>query len=245
MGQSAPPVPSDVATAVASLDSSELPAAPVPAPSAADMAMVARVVEIPEVDKLKPRIIEDSFIDFRDLLAPTPTPTHYTWNPATGTQVHFVPKPKTPLTLKEWARAFLIYKKAYCSAHPECADNMDAYMHFILELEHDGGDWRGYDEGFRKKRATVKTPWNLFHNVLYATVYGGYKKHQPFREGPRSSGPNKFGGSIPTGYCFAYNEKGSGCGRKSCQYKHLCFKCDQQHPGFQHRKDSKSANKGN
>lgn len=144
-------------------------------------------------------------------------------------QLSFAPKSnKSKITdIKSWTDAFLIFASIYLEVHKNETSSILKYMHAIrLGASRTSGlGWRTYDEQFRLKKARYQTiSWATVDAelwLLFMYKASGY-------EGGSTSSP-LVANKNAVGKCFDYNYKGF-CLRLPCGYKHLCLKCNGNHP---------------
>lgn len=137
-------------------------------------------------------------------------------------------------TYDEWLQAFFIFVAVYSTKFPNQASSLMKYGHTILQLSKSGGNWRFYDETFRRLRPVTGWSWGMFNSELWqksliphsATV--GPSGKQPFRSYPVNRFKNvPRSQQIPVGYCFKFNQ-GQDC-LSNCRYSHSCWKCQGPH----------------
>lgn len=102
------------------------------------------------------------------------------------------------------------------------------YMDVIRELARNNGDWKGYDQKFRKMKMQQKLGWGVSHQEMYFRVLCDVK--ESYNEASKSSVnsmklPNV---NVPAGYCIGYHI-GKLC-LVPCKYSHNCYICNQLHP---------------
>lgn len=187
--------------------------------------------------KLKIKIWSDEYIDFTQLLRPHAN-SHMLQVSQFGTegqQIILPPNNKKPYLkdFNEWIKAFFIFVSIYSKKHPGEIPALMKYADNIRELSADGGNWRFFDEQFRKLRQNSTLRWDTFHSELWLK---SVKASQPFLARPdlgnkRQGGPNPRTGNKnnnpPTGFCWRYH-RGEQC-TGPCNFQHDCWKCHGRH----------------
>ena len=79
-------------------------------------------------------------------------------------------------------------------------------MSIVRDLKSRSGDWRFYDESFRKLREVEPLPWGRTHLEIWLRAH---KVPKPGAQG--NFRPKQVVSSIPRGYCFKFHS-GAQCG---------------------------------
>ena len=151
--------------------------------------------------KVKEQIWADKFINFASLIhQPNQNQmlvAKITEDSALEGQPILIPSTthKKVKTFEEWMQAFLIFVSVYTAKHQNQTAALMKYAHTILQLSNSGGNWRYYDECFRKLRPINGWSWAMFQGELWQTamtnasspLHVGSQK-QPFRGGAKGIG---------------------------------------------------------
>ena len=141
--------------------------------------------------------------------------------------------------LDQWLSAFARYSCVYLFQKPLEGPALFHYQETIRDLAREGGDWRYYDENFRKYRQGGLIGWDVHCAELWSkavskgksgvgqagtvTSQGKAPQHKRMAE--------KQPGSFPKGMCWQYHRSGS-CQIPNCRFQHSCFHCQGLHPIF-------------
>lgn len=136
---------------------------------------------------------------------------------------------------RDWAKAFRNYVAIYAQQHPLSTSALMSYAQTMEELCNAGGDWKYYDEHFRRARESQRTPWDVVNvalmtkaTLLRRQVHGslgrGEQSAKKEDKGATSSPPTPF----PKGTCWKYHE-GRRCDGR-CGFDHRCPYCKDRHP---------------
>lgn len=166
--------------------------------------------------KIQQKIIRGDYVDLNLLIAEQPEDFASIRQGDEGITLT-IPKPKgKALSFTQWVRAFLSYASVYLRAHPGEACELFKYMDSVTVLMVNNGDWRAYDEHFRRRREKVICPWNQFCPELY--VLNSVAKKAPSEQNTHDVRPSR------RGICFPFQE-GKKC-RPGCNYDHACARCN-------------------
>lgn len=235
-------------------NSGEILLGSVPAQSALPplVALNTNLISIPVPEKAQQKILGGQYIDFAELLtAPyfqnlnenltfTATSTGFALTPQEP------PKKKTPLTEREWHKAFYAFQHIHVKRWPQEASELIGYGYLINNMMQQNVNWRWYDTNFRYERASqpVKLRWDHLHVANYAraqtlrplaSISGelDYQARTPFRAGPQQG----LSGGVPPGYCYNFHQEKTRCtDTRSCTFKHMCPTCGKSHPLYMHGK---------
>ena len=137
-------------------------------------------------------------------------------------------------SLDKWLSAFARYSCVYLMLKPGEAAGLLHYQETVRDLAREGGDWRYYDENFRKYRQGGQVPWDThcaeLWNKAMSRARNTGRKNDGGHGGSFFSKKNEAGNnSFPRGFCWLYHRTGS-CKATSCPFQHNCFKCGATHP---------------
>ena len=137
------------------------------------------------------------------------------------------------LSLNEWTDGFHLFMSLILVKEPNEASNLLKYNNLVRGIAQEGGDWRYYDESFRRMKASEALAWDEVDTIAlnFATSRGARNQNKgnsnqsvgnrPFRGRGRGNRP-----TIKRGFCFKFN-RGQPCG--GCAYKHMCSICSGSH----------------
>ena len=191
-------------------------------------------------DKLKQKIWDDKYIELGELLSAARKPGALFEN-----KKHKKGKKQTLQIsqILDWVSAFNVFVAVYTMKFPENSPSLMHYIHTIMELAHNGGDWVNYDHEFRVARVAEPRPWHELNTELYMTYR--YAR-APGRQAPanKGRGDNQTRRNFPSGTCWKFHA-GKECNRSTCQFPHSCYICNGMHPAFQcARRAQGNANRG-
>lgn len=213
----------------------------------------ARPLHFGVPDRIKEKIWNRQFIDFHLLLPDSRDQRKHTLLLADGDEdpitLSFGSQGKQkPLNLLQWSLAFDTFASIYSLKFPSESNNLIRYSSFIKEIYQEGGDWRFYDESFRKWRQDEHVEWNdTIHILYFKALNRGKPVSTPFND---NKFPNKFRKDqsfrsqevYPRGSCWKFRKHGK-CSFKnsSCEFQHTCSKCEGNHSFLNCFKNSKPA----
>ena len=176
--------------------------------------------------KTKNKIWGNEFIDLGLLLNVQPPDESYSFKlqKSGGQQtLAIIPNQKKLwiYNIEQWTNAFLVFVAIYCEKSPSEAPSLMKYMSIVRDLASRSGNWRFYDESFRKLREVDPLPWGRTHSELWLRAH-----KVPKPGAPANFRPKQGVSSTPRGYCFKFHS-GAQCG--GCSFKHTCFKCGGSH----------------
>ena len=73
--------------------------------------------------------------------------------------------------IEQWTNAFLVFVAIYCEKLPSQAPSLMKYMSIVRELVSRSGNWRFYDESFRKLREVDPLPWGRTHSEIWLRAH--------------------------------------------------------------------------
>ena len=221
--------------------------------------------------KIKNDIWDGKFVDLAKMLYPD---SHTTFgvqmNSETGLgELKLTQHKKKISSISEWQKAFNTYISVYIQKPGREAEAADllTYMSEVQSIAESNLDWYTYDDLFRRDRAANPNPppWSSLnqsiHNLILRKRSSGpdqtgsastsYKHssegYQSDRSSNRAYRSDKFSTEIPYGYCFLHHTYGKTCTKRSCDYKHLCYKCNspKPHPQFNCGRQNSAQNNNN
>lgn len=108
---------------------------------------------------------------------------------------------------------------------------MIGHQQQVKKICYNGGDWRGYDEAYRRGAADATLGWGQMNSglILDAMVFKGVQgprdRQEPVKKGTFRGSSGTF---IRQGYCFGKHKTGR-CDRSGCPWKHSCPECGSDH----------------
>lgn len=126
------------------------------------------------------------------------------------------------MSIDQWLSAFMVYSSVYLQKFPSESEGIFRYIETVRSLEKKGGNWRFYDEKFRRLRKTLGLKWDNNHQSLWLDARLDQTNTSKFQ-----SQDSTF---VPNGYCHKFHQ-GNMC-RLPCRYSHKCFKCGMLHPAI-------------
>lgn len=197
-------------------------------------------------EKLKCKIWDDEFVDFNDLfLASRRATALFESKSRRKKNENQGPVIKTIL---DWVSAFNVFAAIYLMKFSKQGSSLMHYLHTVLEISRQGGNWQAYDKDFRLSRAGPKCPaWHKQNSKLYtdSRLSAPPKRQQNSNSFPShsyssqqnsySAQQNSYGSNqsnqqtFPFGTCYKFHA-GQHCG--GCTFTHACFLCDARHPVF-------------
>ena len=198
--------------------------------------------------KTRKRILNDKYVDLKTLLLTADKEKEVNIKlkdnrggrevsvseSARGSEIH---------NIHQWTDAFCIYSAVYSEAFPAMAPALFKYMHTVREIAKCRGNWKMYDESFRKKRETKLRPFDKVDWMLMWRYGGNPQVNQP-QQNQSFPGKDRKGGFkssgqksrvqdplFPKGHCFAF-ARGETCrDGDSCRFKHFCSLCGSRQHG--------------
>ena len=107
--------------------------------------------------------------------------------------------------------------------------------------------WRLYDESFRRlKQYSESLPWHVLnHHVLHEAREMAASPKVAVGHNSYSRGKGVPQKSAIVGLCYGFN-KVTGCKRpNNCTFRHVCSKCEAQHPAFKCSKQAQGSRANN
>lgn len=185
--------------------------------------------------KIKSKVWNNEFIDFRTLLSTREEPLSVSISSGV-INLHQGPKFKTPISITQWTDAFFIFAAVYIEKYPTEAPHLLKYGHTIREIHQLHGDnaFRSYDEQFRKLKESLNVPWQNTIQELRLKAATNTRTFSP-KFTQNSSQPFR------SRFCFQYN-RGERCTRNPCSFRHACMQCRGNHPKSKCFESSKQLN---
>ena len=180
-------------------------------------------------DKLKKKIWRGKYVELGQLLLAARRPGALFEKRKKGKSQAY-----TIYSILDWISAFHVFTAVYVMKYPEEAASLMHYMHTIMELAHNGGDWLNYDHEFRVARAVNQQEWHNINTDIYVEFrYAKQNKRpQPMPNKKKFQNQSSPKQALPRGVCYRFHS-GKECNIASCQYSHVCFECKGPHPIFQ------------
>lgn len=167
-----------------------------------------------------------------------------TWRSAGGNgppSLDLVPKKNRSKvkSFSQWETLFDIYMAIYVENPVLQAEGSDllTYKNNIKHLHSKNADWFSYDESFRTLR--LQKGWAWSHRpeaLLWSVAFPAFPSAAPEKETPfpsknGSNGKHYLGRKGKGRFCFKFNDQfGVRCLSDSCEYKHICSICSENHP---------------
>ena len=126
------------------------------------------------------------------------------------------------LTISQWITVFNVYSSVYLQKHPKDLEGIFTYIETVRGLEKKGGNWRFYDEQFRKMKKSIGLSWGDNHQALWLDA------RLDQSAAPKESSGDKI--YVPIGFCQKFHQ-GQFC-KLPCKFNHRCFKCGITHPAI-------------
>lgn len=173
--------------------------------------------------KIKSKVWNNEFIDFRTLLSTREEPLSVSISSGV-INLHQGPRFKTPISIAQWTDAFFIFAAVYIEKYPSEAPHLLKYGHMIREIHQLHGDnaFRSYDEQFRKLKESLNVPWQNTIQELRLKAATNTRTFSP-------KVTQNLGQPFRSRFCFQYN-RGERCTRNPCSFRHACMQCRGNHP---------------
>lgn len=126
--------------------------------------------------------------------------------------------------INSWTDAFNIYMSIFLTTHPEHTQGLLKYMQSVRlgASRSNGMGWKQYDEQYRLRKARYPSaPWGVIDTELWLL----YMQAPAVQRTVPSNNP----ANSSTLKCYDFNYKGN-CSRPQCRYKHICLRCNGNHP---------------
>lgn len=153
-----------------------------------------------------------------------------------GSPVTMVRKRKPVIdTFQKWLDAYMAYMLVIVAVHPRRALELIKYQQIISRAvtKFKGLAWLSYDQQFRRRAAyDLSISWDKVDLELWTITFSGLAKphctvcSSPYHSQDEcpSADPNRKPRRVQA-VCFDFN-KASGCRRRSCNYPHVCRRCN-------------------
>lgn len=192
-------------------------------------------------EKLKNEILLGNYISLASLLKDQPLSVVGKLDPGTG-QVSFSmgEKVETLDNFDQWMQAFMVFSSVLVKAFPDQAAGLFKYMSSVMQMKQQGGNWKKYDELFRKRKSQLNYHWAYFDVELFALARSNMAS-QPGENMASQPRANMAGEKRKSSQvCFRFQE-GLQCS-KDCKFWHACELC--LTPGHGRHSCWKSAQRG-
>lgn len=137
-------------------------------------------------------------------------------------------KTKSIDNISLWTNAFLTYTLVLIENHPNKASELIHYMLVLRNVaqENPNARWITYDQQFRLRVSrNPSRSWNTIDGDLWLRFIATCTSTSLGRTNfSQQKTPSKL-------CCYDYNYKGI-CNKKPCYYRHVCLKCQAQHPSI-------------
>ncbi|XP_064646870.1 uncharacterized protein LOC135499832 isoform X1 [Lineus longissimus] len=203
-------------------------------------------------DKVKERVWAGKYVDFHDFQTPSYDKPQRPRSTIISTDGDGEPitlsigreRKDRPLSIFQWLSCFDIFASVHCMKTPGDAQRLMRYSALIKEICDDGGDWRFYDESFRRWREEEPLEWSEIAHVL---LYKAHSRGRPeYKDSDRKGSsvkkshaqsfrPGQSSASFPRGSCWRFQKHGKCVKGDKCAFPHTCTKCQGSHPSFQCR----------
>ncbi len=153
------------------------------------------------------------------------------------------------LSYTQWSEAYDIFMMVHLEEHHSknvrqlklLVKDMLTYRKNVTTMMKEGGDWRGYDQHFRKLMESQQVSWATAN--LNLVWHYNNKKPAQIRQADSASQNNNFAASSQKN-CRMFNSRGVRCPHNSraCNYKHACAGCGSlTHPVYMCSNDRATA----
>ncbi len=124
--------------------------------------------------------------------------------------------------IQQWTTVYSLYMSVMTHQFPGRAQELLQYVSLIHHAaqSHRGLSWCIYNHKFRCKAAlNPSLDWSIIDQQIWLMIFSNGPLNQASSGGKRG------------GFCHEFNQAGL-CSRQSCQYRHVCNRCNQSHPGY-------------
>ena len=175
--------------------------------------------------KTREKIWSNQFVEFSTLLPSYKEDHTFQFKDKDGSLCLTATKPSKYLSLNDWITAFATFSAVYTQKWPEQSPALLKYMEIVRNIASRGGDFRRYDETFRRIRERNQIAWDSLHTELYLMVMPTSSHSRNMQLSSHSRNTQSFC-RTPNGYCIKFH-KGQHC--PGCKYKHTCYSCGGGH----------------
>lgn len=154
------------------------------------------------------------------------------------------PRARSVTSIEAWTSAMLVYGAVYLPMHVGEVSDFFYYIHFVRRMASRGGNWRTYDNIFRRAKAAAKFSWRFLLQEAYLEAMT-QNRGGPFRPQRVNRAPNFTvqGTRVPVGFCAQFHR--GQCTFPKCRFKHSCFQCGGNHKFTACRKQTKTSAQAN
>ena len=187
-------------------------------------------------DALRVKIWEQKYVELSNLLYKQDTTVRVgVSSQDEGPEFMLNQRPSgTIKSVEEWDQAYAKYHAIFIRRHHHLSEALIGHQQQVRKIARSGGDWRGYDESYRRGVADDSIAWGQMNPGLLIDAMLFSSQRDSFRS--KSVSQNKRQGSsgakgrfIPRGYCIALHKRGK-CEKEDCQWNHKCPQCNRNHP---------------
>lgn len=181
--------------------------------------------------KLKSKIVAGEFVELAQIVFP---------NGADEVELHMIfnqdgsralnlepPKSKSLTSIEAWTSAMLIYGAVYLPMHMGEVADFFYYIYFVRRMASRGGNWRTYDNVFRRAKASAKFSWRFLLQEAYLEAMTQSRSSFRPQRGNRTPNFTVQGTRVPVGFCAQFHR--GQCTFPKCRFKHSCFQCGGNH----------------
>jgi len=132
--------------------------------------------------------------------------------------------------IADWHKAFARLHSLLVQQRPNIVVHLVAHEQQVWKLANNGGDWKGYDEAYRRGVADSTITWGQMNpGLIMDAMWFDKGKVTPFLDSRRQAAPFKQRDqNIPKGYCFRFHKFNQTC-KPRCNWNHECPKCKGKH----------------
>lgn len=192
--------------------------------------------------KMVKKIRNDEFVEFQDLLPNFTKNSDFCLTLDEENNAKFVRKnQRENLRFTQWSEAFDIFSVIYVETHPQFGNDKSVklmkelmtYRGTIRNIMKQGGNWQSYDKHFRFDLQNKRFKWSTIRYDLILMYTSSPSQKPNAGMSGQSTHMQKQPGK-PTRYCYTFNSRFKTChnGYSCALGKHLCMKCDGNHPSF-------------
>jgi len=186
-------------------------------------------------DKLKRKILNNTFIELGDLLPKCTNETDEMLAVTSDHQLKLKKKHNTSISFTDWSEAFDIFTSIYVTIATSRSQaialikEMFSFKKIVRNLMRQGYNWAEYDRHFRKDRESVPCSWASVRYDLMTQYAPSLTRPQSMPGAGQSAQRPPV---VPLGFCIRYHTKFQVCSNKPCPYKHFCPRCQREHPAY-------------
>lgn len=143
----------------------------------------------------------------------------------------------------DWAEAWAVYAALVAKTAPEKLAPLISYFLIVAKAHRDipGKGWMEYDRAFRKQAAdNLNLSWSVMDPTLYLSTVLTRGAHnsatKPQNQGQAASTTRK------DQVCYNWNN--GSCSFPRCKYRHVCSRCEGNHPRLSCESKSQTRGEG-